>query len=136
APMKSSKLLPRQRGAAKSETERSSSTKWRRPSASVTTIEARRRFDLSSPSNEWVGAMEHGKAEFFRTGEADPLLAWRTEYVDGLVRDAHRDLLASTPAAVLAVGGYGRKQLFPYSDVDLLILFEDDRAVEGSKKVL
>ena len=80
--------------------------------------------------------MSGAKAEFFRTREADSLLASRTEHVDGRVRDAHKGLLESTPAAVLAVGGYGRKQLFPYSDIDLLILFENNRAVEGSKKAL
>jgi [protein-PII] uridylyltransferase len=34
------------------------------------------------------------------------------------------------------VGGYGRRQLFPYSDIDLLLLFENDRAVEASKKII
>jgi UTP:GlnB (protein PII) uridylyltransferase len=48
----------------------------------------------------------------------------------------HRSLLASTSVALLAVGGYGRRQLFPYSDVDLLLLFENDRAVEASKKII
>src|SRR5712692_383585 len=95
--------------------------------ASATTIGERRRSDLT-----W----DEAKVEFFRTGQADSLLASRTEHVDGRVRDAHKGLLESTPAAVLAVGGYGRKQLFPYSDVDLLILFENNRAVEGSKKAL
>ena len=79
---------------------------------------------------------DEAKVEFFRTGEADPLLAWRTAHVDALVRAAHLDMLASTPVALLAVGGYGRRQLFPYSDVDLLVLFENDRAVESAKKVL
>ena len=79
---------------------------------------------------------DEAKVEFFRTGDADPLLAWRTAHVDALVRAAHADMLASAPVALLAVGGYGRRQLFPYSDVDLMILFENDRAVESSKKIL
>src|SRR6058998_1794658 len=87
----------------------------------------RRRSDLT-----WDGA----KQAFFLTGEADPFLAWRTAQVDALVHAAHADLLASSAAALLAVGGYGRKQLFPYSDVDLLILFDTDRTAENSKQVL
>src|SRR6266404_7411277 len=84
-----------------------------------------------SPQNQ-----DSAKQEFFQTGDADPLLAWRTAHVDEIVLDAQRDLLAQARVALLAVGGYGRRQLFPYSDVDLLILFENDRALEGSKKVL
>ncbi len=84
------------------------------------------------PPHTWDSA----KQEFFQTGEADPLLAWRTAHVDAMVLAAHRDLLAPASVALLAVGGYGRRQLFPYSDIDLMLLFENDRAVEGSKKIL
>src|ERR1700681_518339 len=82
-----------------------------------------------SPQNQ-----DSAKQEFFQTGDADPLLAWRTAHVDEIVNVAQRDLLAQTSVALLAVGGYGRRQLFPYSDIDLLLLFENDQAAESSKK--
>src|SRR5438477_11805360 len=85
-----------------------------------------------SSQTGWEGA----KDAFFAAKDADALLAWRTAQVDALVLAAHRELLGSAPVAVLAVGGYGRKQLFPYSDIDLLLLFENDREVESSKKIL
>lgn len=80
---------------------------------------------------------ESGKEEFFQTGDADRLLARRTAQVDDLIEQAYQDLPASSPGlALLAVGGYGRKQLFPYSDIDLLVLFSNEKAVENSKELL
>ena len=84
-----------------------------------------------SPQNQ-----ASAKQEFFQTGDADPLLAWRTAQVDEIVLAAQRDLLAQERIALLAVGGYGRRQLFPYSDVDLLLLFENDQAAESSKQIV
>ncbi len=65
------------------------------------------------------------RTAFLENGSASCVLAERTELVDKIVRDAFAaELAAQFPGglALLAVGGYGRRELFPHSDVDLLLL--------------
>jgi [protein-PII] uridylyltransferase len=50
-----------------------------------------------------------------------------SEYVDAELRRLHADAEApSSAVALIALGGYGRRHLCPYSDIDLLVLFEDE----------
>ncbi len=79
---------------------------------------------------------ESAREQFFRGGGADSVLASRCADVDRMVESQYRGLLSAANAALLAVGGYGRRELFPYSDVDLLLLFENDHAIEDSKKLI
>src|ERR1041385_2300746 len=76
------------------------------------------------------------RTDFLQTGDAARVLAERTAFVDDIVCAGAAELLAERPAgfSLLAVGGYGRRQLFPHSDVDLLLLFENDRMPEESRE--
>jgi [protein-PII] uridylyltransferase len=70
---------------------------------------------------------------------APELLAERTAKSDSIVQETSTKYLSGkikTPFSVLAVGGYGRAELFPQSDVDLLILIEQETDLDGMKEPL
>ena len=54
------------------------------------------------------------------------LLRQHCRLVDVLLRDLWRESALPRDVCLVAVGGYGRGELFPYSDVDLLILLPDN----------
>ncbi len=58
--------------------------------------------------------------QFFLTRDAAAMLAARTALVDRIVRERWANMPQGV--ALAAVGGYGRAELFPCSDIDLLIL--------------
>src|ERR1700759_890911 len=69
------------------------------------------------------------RQEFERTGDGSSVIAQRSTLTDHVVITLWKQTLKQSSnaggVAIAAVGGYGRGQLFPYSDVDLLILCAD-----------
>jgi [protein-PII] uridylyltransferase len=66
-----------------------------------------------------------------RTGDGTAAIRRRTAIVDRVLIELWRRAFASQPAksaSLVALGGYGRKDLFPCSDIDVLFAFEDDKA--------
>jgi [protein-PII] uridylyltransferase len=87
----------------------------------------------SNPSWEQI------KQAFLRTADASSVLSGLTELTDRMALEAYEASLA--PAFVngltmLAVGGFGRRELFPYSDVDILILLQRESQTAALKDAL
>lgn len=77
---------------------------------------------------------------FARNGDGLATIRRRSHLVDSIVKST---LVLASPdgrmpgsMAVIAVGGYGRKELFPYSDVDILYLFTTAAAEEANKDLV
>ena len=70
------------------------------------------------------------RLEFESRADTAPLLRRLCRMVDGLLRDLWRETAVPQPVCLVAVGGYGRGELFPHSDIDLLILLPEQHATQ------
>lgn len=71
---------------------------------------------------------ERIRRDFEATGSGLEVLSSRTRQVDKLVLTLWEQYLSPLGSghAMIASGGYGRSELFPHSDIDLLFLLADD----------
>ena len=75
------------------------------------------------------------QARFRTSGDAAMVLREHRLLVDGLLKHMWRRLQMPARLALLAVGGYGRGELYPHSDVDVLVLLPEQPSAEFSEKV-
>ena len=79
-------------------------------------------------------SFEHGAG-------AKPTLLALCELADRSLQQVFKDALKlhnseATGFSLLALGGYGRRMLFPYSDLDILFLFANDKAEEEFRPLI
>ncbi len=74
-----------------------------------------------------------------RTGDGTAAIRRRSAVVDRILIEMWRRAFAGNPtqhACLLALGGYGRKDLFPHSDIDVLFAFADDKTEQQAKEAV
>ncbi len=80
----------------------------------------------------WRERLRAGRAAlreaFFASPDTPALLRGHARLVDTVIRGAFAECRMPADIAVIAVGGYGRGQLFPHSDVDVLVLLPEGDA--------
>ena len=80
--------------------------------------------------------IEHFRAARPTTSAAGRLIRGLTRHVDATLAELWQASHMPGGAALIAVGGYGRAELFPHSDVDVLVLLPPGQSVGGAKAAI
>jgi [protein-PII] uridylyltransferase len=82
-----------------------------------------------SPSTQWRLWLQAERAalkqQYFSDADPARLLARHADLIDKLLIELWRGADIPEDTCLVAVGGYGRGQLYPFSDIDLLFLIPD-----------
>ncbi len=92
---------------------------------------------LGDLREQYLREMALVRQTYERTGDGTAAIRRRSSVVDRLLIETWRRAFAGEPAqgiALLALGGYGRKDLFPFSDIDVLFVFADEKAELRAKE--
>ncbi|KGT48208.1 MULTISPECIES: [protein-PII] uridylyltransferase [Acinetobacter] len=87
--------------------------------------------------NEWRSDVEHQLQEYFENGEPiRNIIRTRSSLIDEALEFLWQHAgLDQTDLGLFAVGGYGRREMLPYSDVDIMILSEDEITSEQEQLI-
>ena len=96
---------------------------------------AERRNYLSAIKRRLDAERQLLRARFRKSGNVQDFLRQQRVLVDCVLKEVWRHLVVPSGAALLAVGGYGRGELFPFSDVDILVLLPHSPSAELAKKL-
>ncbi len=88
---------------------------------------------------QYLREMALVRQTYERTGDGTAAIRRRSAVVDRILIEMWRRAFAGQPGqnvSLLALGGYGRKDLFPFSDVDVLFAFADDKTEEQAREAV
>ena len=86
---------------------------------------------------QYLREMALVRQTYERTGDGTAGIRRRSAVVDRILIEMWRRAFAGRPGlnvSLVAMGGYGRKDLCPFSDVDVLFAFGDDKAEEQARE--
>jgi len=93
------------------------------------------RSSAASPREQLQEGRRELRARYAADGKARRMLWQHRLLIDRTLRDLWKQAALPGSLALAAVGGYGRGELFPHSDVDLLVLLPHDPDVELQAKL-
>lgn len=96
------------------------------PTSQLVNIKPPATLDIALLRKDWKAAKDALLAEQKPTGNPQPLLEGLAKRADRILIYAWKALAMPPSMALLAVGGYGRGELFPYSDIDVLLVIKTD----------
>lgn len=81
-------------------------------------------------------SLKQSELDHFLQADVNRLICRRTAFYDDLLSRLWRRFgLAQTDLSLIAVGGYGRKEMFPLSDLDFMILSEQKNSPEIEQRI-
>ena len=89
------------------------------PISSITAVYKHKVADLKAQLKSQQAALQQ---TFYQYKNSAQLLKKNAQLIDVLLKQIWLQANIHKDVALIAVGGYGRQELFPYSDIDLLIL--------------
>jgi len=85
--------------------------------------------------SELVRARQALRESYLRRPRPRELLRGHTQLIDRTVRSVWRDIGMPAGTALVATGGYGRGELYPSSDIDLLVLLAAEPAADLRERI-
>lgn len=102
---------------------------------SATTANLHSREALQALRSDLKAQQAAIETDFLQHKNPARLLKNQTQLIDKLLKSVWLKANISEDAGLIAVGGYGRGELFPYSDIDLLILLPEQLPESENLKI-